>query len=266
LLEGFRLDANGGETPVELSGNLSSTRLSRTEITGFTDSGVVCEGVFGFGVSEESAARLERLVFRPEDADAVGVRLAPSDAGTSTMRVQILDCRFLGPMNAGLVVEDDVSDLTVRGTIFSETQAGVRVSGPARYLSNWTIQNNTFYRNGTPIEFERMPTTSSSRLAFQRNLFAETREAEAVVAEGFREGAIRPMLGAVSENWTDRPAPQDAAGEVNLFRGGQRGRTIAFASTDPRSSEFLAPAADAAHAKAKEGQEPLRPYIGAVGP
>ena len=206
---------------------------------------------------------------RTSTQKAVGVRFQADF--TATSNVAIHGSRFFGPMSAGIQLEGDIDNLSIRDCIFAEAGVGIRSTGDTPTFRDVRVVNNTFYKLQRGIVFSRMPNEASSGgLHFDRNLFAELTGPEGIVVKGFQLSAFKKMTGNnanVTHNWSSRPAPnKPAAGELNLFvNGGKRGvEGLKFASTKPGSGNFLAP--QAPDVKVSASEDAAHPYVGAVAP
>ncbi|HEX6987357.1 MAG TPA: hypothetical protein VF170_18410, partial [Planctomycetaceae bacterium] len=263
-IEGFRLDAGGRAAAIELGSYLSGTKLRNLVIDGATGTGVLGLGPAG-GFGNERLT-VENVTVRGAGGEAVGVRLTGGES-TATGHVLLRGLRLLGPMSAGLVIDDVASDIELRESVLSEAGDGVRIAGSPR-LRDLVVRNNTFFRTGRGIVFEAMPESGSDGFAFRRNIFAESATADAVVERGFDFDAFTRMLttqGApIEHNLTTRPEP--AENGIDLFSSrGRRGAELAFVSTDPSQPAFLVPTSASAAAKAGGGQGPDG-YAGALPP
>jgi hypothetical protein len=263
-LSGF--DVRGSRsTAVEVTGFLEGTRLENLVIGGFAQTGLLGRNVKGtvdVG-SRRNEVVLNQIVFQGGGPGSVGLRLEGE-----TGRVQILRARFLQPLATGIELGKEAVFLDVRHSVFSNIDAGIRLTG-SPFLKSLTFAHNTFHRVNRGIVLAEMPQTTSGDLAFHRNLFDEITAVEAVVESKFNQRQFERMLaaGGPEQNWTTRAGPRPE-GALDLFTsGGRQEATITYASTDPASPRFLAPAPDSLH-----GQVPvlpgtgLEPYIGAVPP
>ena len=123
--------------------------------------------------------------------------------------LKFVSCRFFGPMSAGLSVEGDADQLTIRECIFAEASqgAGVKFSANSN-LREVHLLNNTFYQLDRGVMFEGMPTTAgSSGLKLARNLFVDLKGQELVVAKDYDEAGfagITQNWAGIAENWAVR--------------------------------------------------------------
>jgi len=264
-LEGFRLDGTGKEVVLELGGYLTGTKLSRLTLDGVTGIGVLGKGPSG-GVARDSLT-LDDVVIQGSGNQARGIVLTGGES-TATAYVALAGLRLLGPMAVGLSIDDAVSNVTIRKSILSGLEVGVKLSGQPR-IRELSLQNNSFYRNTRGIVFETPPDPDSDGLVIQRNLFSENTVADAVAANAADIEAVTRLLtsqGGVTEfNVTSRDEP--AANAVDLFsNAGKRGVELAFASTEMGQPGFLAPTADGPAAKVSDSSGDADTYAGAVAP
>ena len=263
-LIGFRIDAQGHDTAIEFGGFLTSVRLQGLTIDGVA--GTALHGLGPAGGFGDARLRIENTTIQGSSADAVGIRFSSGTAPTG--HVVLRNILFIGPMADGVLIEDGVTDFVIRETIFYETTNGVRLDGGLR-LRNVTLRNNTFYQAGRGIVFESMPADNSNGLSFQRNIFAETGSADAVVESGYNFGAFSRILSsqgsaAIAHNMTTRSESSDET--IDLFSSlGKRDANLPFVSSDVSQPTFTAPAAESDAAKVGSGSG-LDSYAGAVPP
>jgi hypothetical protein len=247
-LEGFLLDAAGKEVAVRLSEWVPGAKLRRLQITGFSKVGILIDGVQTFG-DERDIVLIDQVTFRGAAPDAVGVEFRRRTEDPRYVRMQ--KCRFLGPLAAGVLVDSNVIGLEVAESIFSQTATGVTFSGENRMWRDVVLAFNTFHVNDKALVFTHMPSPESADLGFYNNLFFGSKTADAVIEKNLNIAAFlqlyRTTPGGSSYNWTTRPRPDKPRPEENLYlfetTGGRfDADSISFASTDPSSPEFLAPA------------------------
>ncbi len=264
-IEGFRLDGRGKEVVLELGGYLTGTKINRLVLDDVTGIGILGKGPSG-GLARERL-EIDDVVIQGSGNQARGVVLTGGES-TATAHVALAGLRLLGPMAVGVSIEDAASNVTIRKSIFSGLEVGVRISGQPR-IRELSLQNNTFYRNNRGIVFETPPDADSDGLVIQRNLFSENTAADAVAANVADIEAVTRLLtsqGGVTEfNVTSREEP--ASNAVDLFsNAGKRGAELTFASTDASQPAFLAPTADGPAAKVSDASGDAETYAGAVAP
>ncbi|MBC8113133.1 MAG: hypothetical protein H7062_02050, partial [Candidatus Saccharimonas sp.] len=283
VIEGLEINASGKPTAIELSGYMEDTQLTRLTIRGFTDAGVSCQGAQGsaFGVSTSDEVVLEQLRLEPAASatNAVGVRMREDESG-NTSYVIVRGCRFMGPMAAGIAISGSWPfKIIMTENLFNQAQDGVRFEGSIPW-KDIVLANNTFHDGRHGILFTKMPGDGSRDLVFRRNLFSKMQVADGLVQEGYDEGMFNGMISSeppgTDYNWSDRAAPTaPQTGEINaLFtQHGKRGETgFAFASSETKSSKFLAPSDKSVQRKvdlspdAKLKLNYEKPWVGAVGP
>lgn len=263
-MDGFRIDAAGKESAVEFGGFLTGVVLRNLTIDGVT--GVGLHGLGPAGGLSNDRLRIENVTIRGAEADAVGVRFSSGEAPTGHIVLKSL--LLVGPMSAGVLVEDSVGDIELRETVFSKVDTGIRFVGDGLRLRDILLRNNTFFQTNRGIVFEAMPDAGSDGLAFRRNLFVETGTADAVVEQGYAFDVFSKMLStqggaAIEHNLTTRSEPADKT--LDLFSSlGQRGANLPFVATEPGPG-YLVPTAESDAVKVGGGQG-ANAYAGAVPP
>jgi serine/threonine-protein kinase len=264
-IDGFRLDGSGKEVVLELGGYLTGTKISRLTLDGVTGVGLLGRGPSG-GLARERLL-IEDVAIYGGGREARGVVLTGGKS-TATSHVALIGLRLLGPMAAGVTIDDAANNVTIRKSIFSGLEVGVSFAGQPR-IRELSLQNNSFYRNNRGIVFETPPDANSDGLSIQRNLFSENGAADAIAASPADIEAVTRLLtsqGGVTEfNVTTRKEP--AANAVDIFsNAGKRGVELAFASTDPAQPGFLTPTADGPAAKISDASGDAETYAGAIAP
>ena len=184
VIEGISVKSNALPIAVEVSGDLSNSRLIGMKISGFSQAGVVCAGAHGISFGNEQLI-LEKLTFEPaaDSNGAVGVRLTnlkDEDSSESIVR----GCRFLGPLSAGVVVSGTGPyRIIISESVFSKTVDGIRFDGAVQWKDN-AVLNNTFFNCTNGIVFTHIPADGSRGLSFRRNLFSKISGAEGVIQNG----------------------------------------------------------------------------------
>ncbi len=276
-LEGVRLDATGKDVAVQLTGFLEGAQFVNLVVTGFRKAGFALKGVQSFGNTPVLCDRV--LLRNPEGDEAVGFELAPSGENACA-RVRIRGCRFFGPLAAGVTAANSAIDLEIEESIFHQTKVGVLLRGTGATWRNLMLAANTFHQNDQAIQFVEMPGEATSGLGFYNNLFVESKTRDAEVGAGFKEREFLAMIasvpGGIAFNWTTRARPEKVPppDEIPSLVEARLGRVAAipkFVSTDPASSDFLAPTPDAPQTKAgiAEALIPLKRFgtqVGAVRP
>lgn len=265
-VSGLQVDANQSKVAVQISGYCTGLNLTGLQITGFTAVGIQADGVVGL---PSNPVRIEKCVLRPASPSATGVIIADGSASPSDL--QLVACRFLGAMGAGIrVTASSLNWLLIQQSIFSGTKTGVEITGQSPVFQELKIANNTFYQCGTGIRFESAPGPGSSGLGFYQNLFVEQKEAELKMASKEDRDALFKVLSHKNRgfhlNWTSRSAI-NSENEFDLFyNGGKKNATsISFASTEPKDSAFLKPQDASLKLNSDPNGTNLR-FIGAVSP
>ena len=271
-IEGFDLNAQGKPAAVELAGYLTDCDIKDLSVNGFTKTGVLANGAVGVGVSDQEV-RLEQIEFRAKDPKAVGVRIQQGNSDTAQLK--IIECRFHGPLSVGILLQNSPAFITIRRSIFSEGETGIKFDGSNMQLKNITIGNCTFFKLDRGVVFTGLPSDKSFGLMITRNVFSDLKGVEAVVESDFDPKAMLFMFGGAAEratgsNWTSRPQPTaPAEGEFNIFSNNGHWETKTdFVSVDASSDRFLAPTAGAPWAGGlpEDAKTDLKSYSGAVSP
>ena len=242
-IDNVEIAAEGSDVAVELEGFLNRTSLSNVKITGFKQTGILGKGVAGL---REDELVLRHIDFRPAAPGAVGVKLTSGKA--STGRIRIEDCRFFGPMSAGLLLDNGAMGIDVRRSIFDRADIGVSFAGGPLDWSDVRIINCTFHEIAqAAINFSDMPVKGSVGLEFRRNLFARLKGPEMKISSGYDREAFTQTIstkhGSIDHNWTDSSQPANPDnGERDLISFDERRvSAIEFFSTDRDADDFLTP-------------------------
>ncbi|WP_010584898.1 serine/threonine-protein kinase [Schlesneria paludicola] len=270
-VESMQIEARQNPTAVELADELHESSLRQVTVQGFTDVGIDCQGAQGLSFGNNQLV-LEQIEFEPAGSNAVGIRLAD---GTSNdiSNVTIRRCRFLKPLQAGIVVDGkSLHGVEISLSLFDSVTDGIRVEHQAM-MKSLIVLNNTFHDVSCGIRFAVFPNELSSDLVIRRNLFSNVHQAESLVPEPLDANLFRQMLAqtpvGIEHNWSDRVETPPVAGEnlVLFENGGRRGVTgLAFASTDPKDPEFLAPTAKSPQRETSGSHPNDRQWVGAIGP
>lgn len=259
-LRGFNLEAKGKEVGIRVSGKLPQLGISQCTLTGFTKHGILAEGVSG---DETNRVSFESIKFKAGEPTAIGVSLKPGPSIPAYVTVE--NCRFQGPMAAGIVIETDAETLSLEKNVFSDTGVGIRFQGANHTYKNVSITNNTFYKLQHGIVLTNMPNAmTTERFGVFNCLFAEVKGSEFVVESGFDKATFDGLLHAgTGNNFTDKPA-LDANSPI-FGNGGQAAMVYLFKSVNPSDSTFLAPS-DKSPQKDTASSGPSDVYVGAIGP
>ncbi|MFQ5733782.1 MAG: protein kinase [Planctomycetaceae bacterium] len=250
-LEGFTIKARNIANAVHLEGYCAGLRLNRLTITDFTSTGITASKLRGFSDfgGERNVVALRGVQFRAKNAQAVGLRFTGE-----SMRVEVRRCRFLGRMSAGILFQNDAFHCEIAQCVFHNLRSGVLFPRALR-LRNLTIRNNTFHECDNGIVFASLPVRGTEDLTLSSNLFAKTRNNEAVVRKPakFDNDAFRSFLAngsrGMQSNMTDRkPTPKVKNIPFFFDRNGKTGVRVTFQSTDPDADDFLMPKNSARHA------------------
>jgi len=231
---------------VELAGDLPGTLIDNLTIHGFTETGILCIGPRGFRDSiSDSEVVLKNLELRAGKPKAVGIRFRSGKNDPSG--ILIAECRFFGPMAAGIAFQSETHFVTIRESIFAET-VGLKFVGANQILRDIAVANNSFFKVSRGIVFSKMPLLkNSNHLSFTDNLFAGIRGPEAVLEVGdplrFLELIANNGISGNCSSWLQPKEP----GKIDLFGRGIRGADFKFVSTNPENARFLEPASGGPH-------------------
>ena len=271
VIDGFEVQAKGTKVAVQLSGNFIDSVLKNLKITGFSKTGILGLGTAGFAGfgGTGTYGNFDRVVL-VGSAKATGMRFRSQDFNDPSL-LRFTGCRFLGPMQNGIVFESTVRDIEIRESIFSQGQAGVKLEASGLTIENFLIANSTFHKLENGIVFTGLPADGSRGIDFSHNLFADIKGPEVWVKEGFNPAQFtkmsKPSGGKFNLSSRAKPAKPVPGSLSVLFtkpNSGQQDVKIAFASTKPADATFLKPKAKGPTPPA--GPENLKPYIGAVKP
>lgn len=267
---GFDVDASGRDVAIEMSGYLNRTALKDLNVTGFSKVGIAMKGALGFSQDE---IVLEKIDLRGSGTTTAGIHLTQGENGTG--RIKLLNCRMLGPQEAGLLFESDVNYVEMRENIIANAGVGIEFRGGPLTLKDVQVLNTTFYkcdRGGLIIN--QMPVAGgglagSGGLAIHRNLFAQVNGPELLVEKDFDDKKFDSVFsaagGGVDQNWSDRKQAADVkAGQREVIgRDHQRVPSIEFSSTDENSPDFLTLRKDTNYASVGGPKLNTKNYIGA---
>ncbi len=257
-IEGFNLNAEGRDIGVRLSGKLPQVGISHCLLTGFGKQGIVLAGAEG---DTTNRVLLDNVTFRLSKPAAVGITI--TKGSSPTRFVSIDNCRLLGPMADGVVIDTDCEDVKLMKTIFYKADCGVRFRGEKLTLKEFGLANNTFYKSKQAIVFAAMPTAKSEKIAFYNNLFDQIDGPDFVMEKGYVPSDFAGLIGQSGNNWTSKPMLDPNL--VIFGNGGQAAVKFQFASEEPDGLGFLSPTTTSPQRDAPAIGF-AEPYIGAVGP
>lgn len=278
-IQNLKIQAEGKETAIRLKSGLENTRLTGLEITGYTKTGIAAESIFGgipLGEDDRSVV-IENITFRGTGPESVGLFMENTGSllsGNPLEEILVRNCRFLGPMRAGLEVKNDVTSLRLLSNIFAAdgSGTGIQFTGNTE-LEKVLIANNTFYKLNRGITFAERP-SSLTDVGVQRNLFAELNSQAAALLSG-DAGKFPKGLALDANATTGEKAKKNDKREIDLFsnKSSKPGLKITFASTDSANAKFLTPeSADNLPKPEKPTTKlgsytfDLKTYVGAVKP
>tara|TARA_R110002072_G_scaffold303069_1_gene492623 strand:- start:125484 stop:129218 length:3735 start_codon:yes stop_codon:yes gene_type:complete len=267
---GFDVDASGKDVAIEMSGYLNRSALKDLNVTGFSKVGIAMKGALGFSQDE---IVLEKIDLRGSGTTTAGIHFTQGENGTG--RIKLLNCRMLGPQDAGLLFESDVNYVEMRENIIADAGVGIEFRGGPLTLKDVQVLNTTFYkcsRGGMIIN--QMPVAGgglagSGGLVIHRNLFAQVNGPELLVEKDFDDKKFDSVFsaagGGVDQNWSDRRQAADVkAGQREIIgRDHQRVPSIEFSSTDENSPDFLTLKKSTGYANVGGPKLNTKNYIGA---
>ncbi len=266
-LSKFDFDASKCDTAIRLEGRCSGTRVIGSKIRDFKQSGIDLVGAAGLFTSQISFTWNE---FTTNSFSAAAVRIKEGPENIEALTIQ--NCRFIGPMRAGLEAETDFFRfLNIKENIFYQTDTGISfVATTPPMLDSVIISNNTFFNNNIAIRFSQAPDPSSTEIGLLRNLFYGSKQEDLVVAKGYDSGKFKAMLlkkypGAF-ENWTTHAPQPNASKAQNIlfgYRGVQGVKDMKFVASRPGSG-FMKPAGG--KGRLEQIESDLKTYVGAVSP
>ena len=240
-IDGFELDGQDRQVVIELGNYMTGTKLRN--LTMDAVSGIGIQGRSIAGTAGEGRLLIENIVVRGTKGTGIAVSLIAGDSTSTTSYVSLRGLRIVGPLSEGVLIDDAVVDLEIRKLIFANLNRGIHFVDGHR-LRDVEICNNTFYENDIGIIFDTLPDATSDGLALRRNLFVNSTQSDAIVADGFDQEKLEQMLTSqgqpLARNMTTR-SKSDANG-IDLFsNSGVRGADFAFASVTASDPAFLAP-------------------------
>ncbi len=265
LIEGLTINATNKNVACELKGHLVGTTLSNLKINGFNQTGIMGYGPAGFSTSSQQI-KIKNITFKAGSSSAVGIRLGSTEENDA-QGMSIVQCRFLGKMQAGVKFEGNANHIDIRESIFAQNDVGILFEGVNKGFRVINVTNNTFYKNNQGIVFTNIPGSRTGELGFYRNLFAENKKEDFIIETDFQAGIFLNQL-------TSQPSPrsnltnkntQSSSGARDLFSsGGSKGKTVTFVSTDSTNPNFLK--VKSPIVKLSDAVNGLKPYHGAVAP
>lgn len=155
---------------VKVTGACPELTLDDIQVTGFTRSGVAFFGCTG---TESRLVTVQRLLASGGGEGASGVLF---EQGIAHKSIQLLDCRFDGPMASGVAIAGPLTGFNLLRGRFFRLQQGVhyRPAGTPTAF-NARIRNNTFCEVTTGVEFLMSPpVASANEVQVIDNLFVST--------------------------------------------------------------------------------------------
>lgn len=262
---GLAFDCSGCERAVVLTGRMTGSRIADCVFRKLTTTGIEMNEVLASG-GEESELTISNTSFELDSGNAVGIKFIPlPNLGAF---VTVSDCRFVGPMRAGIDLGDVCDSTTIVRCVFAIGTRGIWFSGPQPQLARAAIVNNTFYQVNSGILFDEQPSQFSQSLYVARNAFVDCQDGDVVVASGYAKEAFDSIVnnaGGMRFNWTTRS--DLGAQEVDLKRNGGRGAFAdwRFISTNPNTENFLHLETGSPAGSVGSANPPESIWIGAYG-
>ena len=260
-LRGFRLD--GGQRPVvmRVEGFLVSSQFENLTIAGGTSAAV--EAVSASGLDRRQVG-FRNLLIRGGGSDAVGIAFNSPIGATKELILE--NCRFTGPLRAGVSFFGEADRVEVRQNRFSQVANPVLFldAGPFEQVS---LVNNTFHQFQQGIVFSTQPDVVGLGIGIHKNLFAGVGGPEVLLreAESTTPATTLGRSGA-RFNWSEGTAAAEG-GSIDVFqRDGKRGiDPLTFLSTDvDDDAQFLKPQSSELRQAGQAAPNPR--FIGAVAP
>jgi hypothetical protein len=245
-IEGLKINASGRDVAVRVTGSLVAFRMAGVSISGFSVAGVEAVGVRGDG---NKPWTIERCRFLGAESSR-GIVFKKGIAELAS--VQVSRNRFIGPMAAGIRIEESAVYVDLIRNLFHETTAGIELVGEGRDWRTIQFLNNTFHKNRSGVAFTNQPGAGAHGIVFYNNLFLGSSGPDVVVQNGYDAVAFQRAMtapgGAVIGNWTDSSSnAASKPGAVDLFSVNdnrsavKRDELMLVETTDAESEEFLQP-------------------------
>ena len=237
-IENLTVEGAGRPVVIDWSGRSLDTQLTGLRLRNVEQVGIAIRDVTGG--DGQQRWRIADCVLFGKSESAVGIQLQ-SSFSNDLHDGEIANCRFLGPMTAGIRCEGPVRDLELRQNIFHDLVVAVSfsaVSTPPRQL---TVRNNTFDQVGIGIDFAASFGDAQPGVTLRKNLFANIRKTEVQLGDVSPDwNRLGGQQGGSFGNWTT----SSGADSTGLFSSGRMGVDVRFQSTDPANEGFLRPVND----------------------
>ena len=200
---------------MRLEGFLGGTVFKDLTIEGGTSTGIEAVGASGL---DRRLLEFQDLLILGAASDAIGIAFVAPDQTTKNLRVQ--NCRFAGPMRAGVSIAGETDNVQLRLCRFNQVVTPIRFldAGPFESVS---VVNNTFRQFQQGIAFSVLPEVLRGGIGFHKNLFAGVEGPEVVV-----DGASAPVppetiLGQSGArfNWSEGAAASEVGSLGHLPAG-----------------------------------------------
>ncbi|MCH9793495.1 MAG: protein kinase, partial [Planctomycetes bacterium] len=117
-IEGFLIKAQGKKVAIQLNDYLVGTKLINLKINDFQSTGILAEGVTGFG---NDPLRLENLKLKAGNPQGVGIHFS----GETNSGIVVSNLRCMNAMQNGLQFSSSVKETHIKECIFNETATGI---------------------------------------------------------------------------------------------------------------------------------------------
>ncbi|HWL07957.1 MAG TPA: right-handed parallel beta-helix repeat-containing protein, partial [Planctomicrobium sp.] len=255
VIENLVVNCRGRSEGILVRGYSSSTSFINVTLENVQGTGLKGAGLSGLS---GRPVLIQRCTFRAIAGTARGIHF-DATSGSDVRHITVGQCRFLGPMAAGITVEGSGESIDFNQNLFNWNSSGILFSGADPILKKTRLVNNTFVGGDYGIRFDSSPSSSSNGFVFENNLFVK----QANTAVSLPETKTKlTQGGSAQSNWTDGKVAEDSG--LNIFQqNGVIGKEVEFLSDDASSPDFLKP-------KTPEVRSPNAPgtlkFFGAVSP
>ncbi len=265
IFENIHFQAQNSNEAIHIAERCPGLVFRNCRIEGYTQVGVDMAGVAGL---YNTPCRLDRCTIRSEVDSTVGIVLRSGEATCES--IEIGNCRFVGPSQAGFVCRTDlVQWLNIHESSFREVVTGIQIDAPQPTLESVVLSNNTFASCGTAIDFQTVPAQNSNALVVTRNLFVDSKQADFTIRQDANLDQLSSVIQAnppgTAWNWTTKAKPDDGTAAAIVFGENSKYNVneIDFKTTDAEKWDYLKPANGKGRIPGAQG---YKPYVGAVSP
>ncbi|WP_437226129.1 lipopolysaccharide core heptose(II) kinase RfaY [Planctomicrobium sp. SH661] len=257
-IENLVIDCTGSTAAFKLQGFMASVSLTRLRFENIGQTAIAGQSLSGVG---DRPVTIQECTFTGSSKSARAIQLQPG-SGQDSRDLQILKCRFLGPLDACVEIQGGADDVSISHNIFHDAMTGIVFRSSDPVIRQLTLTNNTFYGCSRSLNFDSSLAASSDKFTIQKNLFVNG--PGPAIASGVSGTSAEKITQGAALNWSDK-AFEEGSGNLNVFAaGGRTGEAVKFVSTDPGSTDFMKPESKEL-ATAADGS-PSPSFIGAVAP